>query len=49
MSKIIYGFSEINKNNYVICINCLEILGIKRYKNSDYGWVYGKRCYFDRT
>ena len=47
-SIIVYGFFEIDDS--VICIKCLEKLGIKRYKTVDsQKWFYGKRCYFDET
>jgi len=49
-SNMVYGFFEMDDDGSVICNECLEKLGIKRYKTIDSRkWFYGKRCYFDET
>lgn len=49
MSKLIYGFPETSENDQVLCVDCLKLLGLKRYKNINSEWFYGKTCYFDET
>jgi len=49
-SNMVYGFFEIDDDDSVICNECLEKLGIKRYKTIDsQKWFYGKRCYSNET